>query len=88
MASKHRRGSGHSTRDEMEKLVYAVGVPPELHHAYVSFGLALDRLERAEPAPEYGPRVRALVQRWFERGLSGHKLWQIGERVADERRSA
>jgi hypothetical protein len=75
-------GSGHGMRDQAEAVLAEVGVPPGQHDAYLSFALGLERMQRHEPAPGYGPMVRALVRRWFERGLSGHLLWLIGERVA------
>ena len=30
-------------------------------------------------APDFGIRTKRCVEKWFERGLSGHKLWLIGE---------
>lgn len=30
-------------------------------------------------SPDFGMRTKRCVEKWFRRGLSGHKLWLIGE---------
>lgn len=101
MGSRHRPGSGHSTRDAMHELVVAVGVPPGQHQAYVAFALELERTMRSGRCqmldvrsemsevrtgpPDFSAGTKGVVARWFERGLSGHLLWMIGERVAGAR---
>jgi len=39
---------------------------------------------RNPPFPDYGPRTKRIVAKWFKRGLSGHLLWLIGEAVLRE----
>jgi hypothetical protein len=36
-------------------------------------------------APDFSMRTKRVVQKWFERGLSGHLLWLIGESVLQGR---
>jgi hypothetical protein len=35
---------------------------------------------RAVQSP-FSQRTKRIVQKWFERGLSGHLMWLIGERI-------
>jgi len=73
------------------RAVEAAGVSDEERPFYLAFARELDvSLRRALPkrqaqaqAPEPAPwtdftrSTKLVVQRWFERGLSGHKLWLI-----------
>jgi hypothetical protein len=33
--------------------------------------------------PDFSQRTKQVVMRWFHRGLSGHLLWLIGDRMLD-----
>ena len=41
---------------------------------------------RARPFPDYSMRTKRLVMKYFARGLSGHKMWLIGEALLGDRR--
>jgi hypothetical protein len=57
--------------------------------AYLAFAHELMRTLRQPPRtprspsafPGYSRRTKRVVQKWFERGLSGHLMWLIGEAV-------
>ena len=34
-----------------------------------------------EPGPDFSRQTKRVVQKWFERGLSGHVMWLIGESI-------
>ena len=36
--------------------------------------------------PDYSEATKRVVQKWFERGLSGHLMWLIGEAILGEAR--
>jgi len=57
--------------------------------AYVAFARELTAAVRQPPRtprspsafPGYSQRTKRVVQKWFERGLSGHLMWLIGEAI-------
>jgi hypothetical protein len=57
--------------------------------AYLAFAHELMAVERRQPqasshklqAPDFSMRTKRVVQKWFDRGLSGHLLWLIGEAI-------
>jgi len=57
--------------------------------AYLAFAHELAVAERSSSfvhrpsseVPDFTPRTKRIVQKWFRRGLSGHLMWLIGERI-------
>lgn len=49
--------------------------------AYYQFAAELQRSLRAPVNGDFTMRTKRVVQRWFERGLSGHVLWAIGKEL-------
>jgi len=37
--------------------------------------------ERPRPFPDFSMRTKRVVMKWFRRGLSGHLMWLIGDRI-------
>ena len=63
------------------RAVEVAGVSDEEKPFYLAFARELLRAQ-LRPVPGV-PGVTALVaQKWFRRGLSGHKLWLIGRELA------
>ena len=52
--------------------------------AYLSFAREFARSVHRTPVPDYEPGTKRVVQKWFERGLSGHLLWLVGQTVLRE----
>ena len=38
---------------------------------------------RRQRFPDFTQRTKRVVAKWFSRGLSGHILWLIGDRMLD-----
>jgi len=64
-------------RDRHEPNVRACTFP-----ALLAFSRELVLSLRRHPAgTEFSPHTRRLVQRWFERGLSGRLMWLVAEGI-------
>lgn len=48
---------------------------------YMPFARELYATFHHPPIPDFDRRTKHVVQKWFERGLSGHLMWLIGERL-------
>jgi hypothetical protein len=48
---------------------------------YYQFAAELTRTLRAPVNGDFSMQTKRVVQRWFERGLSGHVLWAIGKEL-------
>jgi hypothetical protein len=48
---------------------------------YCAFALELLAAVRRRPGPDFSPRAKQVVMKWFERGLSGRKLFEVGRTV-------
>jgi hypothetical protein len=89
------RENPHEAR--IVRAVEAAGVTDELRPYYLAFARELDLALRQEPqlkpqaashkpqAPDFGIRTKRCVEKWFRRGLSGHRLWLIGEALLGDR---
>ena len=53
--------------------------------AYLAFALELTRTIHRAQVPDFEPRTKRVVQKYFERGLHGHLLWLVGQAVTQER---
>jgi hypothetical protein len=70
----HRHHSHRQPRPSLEAIVRACGCDGEQLPAYLAFAREFSRTMR-EPAGLFLPmRQRRIIQKWFERGLSGHML--------------
>ena len=76
----HRR-----PRPSYEAVVRACGCEGEQLPAYLAFARELDLSFRLAPAPDFSERTKAVVAKWFSRGLSGRRLWFIGRALLRER---
>ncbi len=61
-------------RHQVEQVVH--DEEPDL---YCAFALELLAAVRRVPGPDFSRRAKQVVQRWFERGLSGKKLAEVGK---------
>ncbi len=68
------------------RVIVSAFVPegPE-RQAYLAFARELIRTIHRDPVPDFEPGTKRVVQRWFERGLSGHLLWLVGRAAVEER---
>ena len=74
--------SPHETR--VVRAVEAAGVSDEERPFYLDFAQELDLSlrhgQQLKPqAPDFSTGTKRIVAKWFGRGLSGHKLWLVGE---------
>jgi len=78
----HRR-----PRPSLEAIVRACGCDGEQLPAYLAFAREFSRTMR-EPAGLFLPmRQRRIIQKWFERGLSGHMLKRVLDALFASRQS-
>ena len=88
---RHRRPHRHHPRRQprpsLEAIVRACGCDGEQLPAYLVFAREFSRTMR-EPAGLFLPmRQRRIIQKWFERGLSGHMLKRILDALFASRQS-
>jgi hypothetical protein len=79
MKRRHRRRhhSERQPRPSLEAIVRACGCPGDQFPAYLAFAREFSRNMR-EPAGLFLPMSqRRIIQKWFERGLSGYVLKRI-----------
>ena len=81
MASRRTMQSGHRHSGEFLREVVAAVVPEEDCERYMSFAQELYATLHRPPLPDFTRRTKLVVQKYFARGLSGHLLWLIGERL-------
>jgi hypothetical protein len=73
----HRHHPQRQPRQSLEAIVRAFGCDGEQLPAYLAFAREFSRTMR-EPAGLFLPmRQRRIIQKWFERGISGHVLKRI-----------
>jgi hypothetical protein len=85
---RHHRSHPHrQPRPSLEAIVRACGCDGEQLPAYLAFAREFSRTMR-EPAGLFLPmRQRRIIQKWFERGLSGHMLKRILDALFASRQS-
>jgi hypothetical protein len=89
MSSRMARQPGHRHSGEMLREVVAAVVPEDDCERYLPFARELYATFRNKPqassrkhqAPDFSRRTKMTVMKWFRRGLSGHLMWLIGERL-------
>ena len=89
MKRRHRRRhySERQPRPSLEAIVRACGCDGEGLPAYLAFAREFSRTMR-KPAGLFLPmRQRRIIQKWFERGLSGHMLKRILDALFASRQS-
>jgi hypothetical protein len=64
--------------DELVREVVAAVVPARERVRYVAFARELCTTLKRPPGPDYTRRTKAVIDRWFRRGLHGNLLWRIG----------
>ena len=70
------------------RVVWAVGVAGVSggeRPCYLAFANELERSLRRQFGPDYSMWTKRIVQKWFIRGLSGHKMWLIGQALLGDR---
>jgi hypothetical protein len=77
MRSIPAHGSGHEHR--LRLIVESAGVADADLARYLAFARSLERTLRRRPVPDFSLATKAEVMRWFRRGLSGHRMWLIGQ---------
>lgn len=81
MSRTTHRHSGHRhSREFLHDIVVAV-VPAESSGAYMPFARDLYATINRPPVPDFSRRTKLVVHKYFMRGLSGHLMWLIGERL-------
>ena len=81
MASRMPPQPGHRHSGELLREVVSAVVPECDCEQYLPFARELYATLHHPPQPDFDRRTKQVVQKWFSRGLSGHHLWQIGERL-------
>jgi len=75
-AQPPRRRSSEFLRE-----VVAAVVPEQQRERYMPFTRELYSSFHRPPAPDFTRHTKLVVQKWFVRGLSGHLMWLIGQRL-------
>jgi hypothetical protein len=74
--TRSRQPHRHSGRFVRE--VVAAVVPERDRERYMPFARELCTTLKRPPGPDYTRRTKAVIVRWFRRGLHGNLLWRIG----------
>ena len=69
--------SPHAAR--VARAVEAAGISDEERPCYLNFARELDITMRRPCGGDYSSRTKRIVEKWFIRGLNGHKMWLIGQ---------
>jgi len=78
MSSKKAKEPGHRRSGEVVREVVAAVVPEQDRERYMPFARELCVTLKRPPGPDYTRRTKAVIKRWFRRGLHGNLLWRIG----------
>jgi hypothetical protein len=81
VASRMPKQPGHRHSGVMLREVVSAVVPEDECEQYLPFARELYATFHRPPVPDFTRRTKLVVQKWFRRGLSGHLLWRIGERL-------
>jgi hypothetical protein len=81
VASRMPKRPGHRNSGEFLREVVAAVVPEEDCARYMPFARELYATFHHPPMPDFDHRTKLAVQRWFQRGLSGHLMWLIGRKL-------
>ena len=78
---KRRKKQPEHESPHKARVAWAVGVArvcDEERPVYLAFANELEGSLRCRLGPDYSRRTKRIVEKWFIRGLSGHKMWLIG----------
>ena len=78
MSSRKAKEPGHRHSGEVVREVVAAVVPEQERERYMPFARELCASLKRPPGPDYTRRTKAVIARWFRRGLHGNLLWRIG----------
>ena len=81
MKGRMRQQPEHESPHEA-RIVWAVGVAgvsDEQRPFYLCFARELERSLCRRLGPDYSSWTKRIVEKWFIRGLNGHKMWLIGQ---------
>jgi hypothetical protein len=81
MASRKSRQPPHRHSGELLREVVSAVVPADDCERYLPFARELYATFHHPPIPDFDRQTKLVVQKWFVRGMSGHYLWRIGERL-------
>jgi hypothetical protein len=81
MSSRRRSKQPHRRSSEFVREVVAAVVPEQERERYMPFARELCASLKRPPGPDYTRRTKAVIMRWFRRGLHGNLLWRIGSRL-------
>ena len=73
-----RPGNPHKA---VQAMVRDLRCKEEQRDSYQAFAFELLRAMTRPPVPDFEYQAKQVVQKWFERGLSGRKMWQLGQRL-------
>ncbi len=65
----------------LNQVVAESGAPAELRRFYFCFASEFFYSITRRPAGEFEENTKQVVSKWFNRGLSGNLLWQIGSAI-------
>jgi hypothetical protein len=78
MARRKVKRRVRQVSDELVREVVDAVVPAREHTRYMPFARELCATLKRPPGPDYTRRTKAVITRWFRRGLHGNLLWRIG----------
>ena len=78
MATRRPKEPEHRHSGKFVREVVAGVVPAEDRERYMPFARELCASLKRPPGPDYTRRTKAVIMRWFRRGLRGKLLWRIG----------
>jgi hypothetical protein len=81
MSSRMSKQPGHRHSGEFLREVVSAVVTKDDCELYLPFARELYATFHHPPVPDFDRRTKLVVQKWFVRGLSGHLMWLIGERL-------
>jgi len=81
VARRMPKQPGHRHSGELLREVVSAVVPEDECEQYLPFARELYATFHRPPVPDFTRRTKLVVQKWFVRGLSGHLMWRIGERI-------
>ncbi|UCG43428.1 MAG: hypothetical protein JSU73_02075 [candidate division WOR-3 bacterium] len=66
-------------RKAVAAMVQDLGCAEEQRDSYQAFAFELLRAMTRAPVPDFEDQAKRVVMKWFERGLSGKKMWLLGQ---------
>jgi hypothetical protein len=78
MARRKVKRRARQQSDELVREAVAAVVPARERVRYAAFARELCTTLKRPPGPDYTRRTKAVIARWFRRGLHGNLLWRIG----------